>query len=83
MRKGEKPRGVGDYLEPNKTMKRSHSPVLRAEMVLDRNGGSKVFSTIDFKAGFHQLKMEASAVAESDFNTRHGEFDYLVMPMGA
>ena len=76
-------RGVVDYRALNRITKRNNSPIPRSDEMFDRLGGAKFFSRLDFKTGFHQIRMRPSDVEKTAFNTKYGQFEYLVMPMGA
>jgi len=51
--------------------------------MFDRIGVARVFSRLDLKTGFHQIRMKPSDVEKTAFNTKYGQFEYLVMPMRA
>ena len=67
----------------NKITKNNNTPIPRSDEMFDRIGGAKVFSKLDLKTGFHQIRVKAEDVEKTAFNTEYGQFEYLVMPMGA
>jgi len=79
----DKLRGVVDYRALNRITKRNNAPIPRSDEMFDRLGGAKVFSRLDLKTGFHQIRMKAEDIEKTAFNTKYGQFEYLVMPMGA
>ena len=79
----DKLRGVVDYRALNRITKRNNAPIPRSDEMFDRIGGARVFSRLDLKTGFHQIRMKPEDVEKTAFNTKYGQFEYLVMPMGA
>lgn len=80
---GDKPlRGVVDYRALNRITKRNNAPLPRSDEMFDRLGGARVFSKLDLKTGFHQIRLRPEDIEKTAFNTKYGQFEYLVMPMG-
>lgn len=50
--------------------------------MFDRLGKVHYLSKADLKAGFHQIHIAPEAVEETTFKSKHGHFEFLVMPMG-
>ena len=48
----------------------------------DRLGGARVFSKLDLDTGFHQIRVKPEDIEKTAFNTKYGQFEYLVLPMG-
>lgn len=75
-------RGVVDYRALNRITKRNNAPLPRADEMFDRLGEARVFSKLDLKTGFHQIRVKPEDIEKTAFNTKYGQFEYLVMPMG-
>lgn len=63
-------------------MKRNNTPIPRTEEMFDRLGNAKYFSKLDLKTGFHQIRVDPKEIEKTAFNTKYGQIEYLVMPMG-
>ncbi len=75
-------RGVVDYRGLNRITKRNNAPLPRSDEMFDMLGDAKVFSKMDLKTGFHQIRVKPEDIEKTAFNTKYGQFEYLVMPMG-
>ena len=75
-------RAVVDYRALNRITKKNNAPLPRADEMFDRIGGCKYFTKMDLKTGFHQIRVKAEDIEKTAFNTKYGQFEYLVMPMG-
>jgi len=52
------------------------------DILFDQLAGAKVFSKIDLRSGYHQIKIRAEDVPKYAFSTRYGLYEYLVMSFG-
>ncbi|KAG2195271.1 hypothetical protein INT47_005046 [Mucor saturninus] len=71
-----------DYRAVNKLTTRNSSSLPRIDECLERLGGARYFTSLDLKSGYHQIRIAPSDVPKTAFNTRYGQFSWLVLPFG-
>ncbi|GJR51572.1 putative reverse transcriptase domain-containing protein [Tanacetum coccineum] len=71
-----------DYLELNKLTVKNHYPLPRINDLFDQLQGSSVYSKIDLRSGYHQLRVREEDISKTAFRTRYGHYEFQVMPFG-
>jgi hypothetical protein len=71
-----------DYRKVNEVTIKNKYPLPKIEDLFDQLNGAKVFSKIDLRTGYHQLKVRESDIPKTAFTTRYGLFEYTVMSFG-
>ena len=66
----------------NKVTIKNKYPLPRTDDLFDQLQGACVFSKIDLRSGYHQLKIRATDVPKTDFRTRYGHYEFVVMSFG-
>jgi hypothetical protein len=71
-----------DYRKLNEVTIKNNYPLPKIEDLFDQLNGAKMFSKIDLRTGYHQLKVRESDIPKTSFTTRYGLFEYTVMSFG-
>ncbi|GJQ98260.1 putative reverse transcriptase domain-containing protein [Tanacetum coccineum] len=71
-----------DYRELNKLTVKNRYPLSRIDYLFDQLQGSSVYSKIDLRSGYHQLRVCEEDVPKTAFRTRYGHYEFQVMPFG-
>jgi hypothetical protein len=71
-----------DYRSLNEVTIKNKYPLHRIDDLFDQLKGACVFSKIDLRSGYHQLKIRATNIPKTTFITRYGLYEYTVMSFG-
>nr|GFA85934.1 putative reverse transcriptase domain-containing protein [Tanacetum cinerariifolium] len=71
-----------DYRELNKLTVKNRYPLPRIDDLFDQLQGSSVYSKIDLRLVYHQLRVREEDIPKPAFRTRYGHYEFQVMPFG-
>ncbi|GJT30124.1 putative reverse transcriptase domain-containing protein [Tanacetum coccineum] len=71
-----------DYQELNKLTVKNRYPLPRIDDLFDQLQGSSVYSKIDLRSGYHQLRVREEDIPKTAFRTRYGHYEFQVMSFG-
>ena len=71
-----------DYRQLNKVTVKNKYPFPRIDDLFDQMRGGKVFSKIELRSGYHQVRIKDEDIHKTTFKTRYGHYEFVVVPFG-
>jgi len=71
-----------DYRQLNKVTIKNKYHFPRIDDLMNQLVGACVFSKIEFKSGYHQIRVKSDDILKTTFRTHYGQYEYLIMPFG-
>ena len=71
-----------DYQQLNRATIKNRYPLPRSDDFFDQQRGARVYSRIELRTDYHQLRVREADIPKTTFRMRYGHFEFIVMPFG-
>ena len=71
-----------DYRKLNRVTIKNRYPLLRIDDLFDQMRGARVYSKIDLRTDYHQLRVREADIPKTMFRTRYRHFEFTMMLFG-
>jgi hypothetical protein len=71
-----------DFRKLNKVTVKNKYPLPRIDDLFDQLKGAKIFSKIDLRSRYHQVRIKDEDIRKTTFRTRYGHYKFIVVPFG-
>jgi hypothetical protein len=71
-----------DFRRLNKVIVKNKYPLSRIDDLFDQLKDEKIFSKIDLRSGYHQVRIKEEDINKTAYRTRYGHYEFTVAPFG-
>jgi hypothetical protein len=71
-----------DFRKLNKVTVKNKYPLPRIGDLFDQLKDARIFSKIDLRSGYHQVRIQDEDISKTTFRTRYGHYEFTVVPFG-